>query len=815
MSTPSTRPFPPRRDYTSLSVRDLLDAREAYHVYLSTLDTVVATAIGRYLIRKNDWYADHSPDNPRPPGVRKPTGARTLDNSVVRPWSWPCVLVFVREWIQPGSLGAQEIPRALFLADGRVVPTCVVLAEPDESLPPPVPGPSQVTQMLGGGFACARKHQDTIHAGTIACLVTREGSYYALTNRHVAGIGGEEVQVYSRGALERVGAATDIGLGELRMSEAFPAWPGDRTYLTIDAGLIRVDDITEWTSQAFGIGEIGEPFDATEQSVSLDLIGVPMRAYGGVSGVIEGEIRALFFRYESLGGVDRATDVLIGPRTEDTRRATSGVRTPTADAVAPVPPPFTRPGDSGTLWFYDPPTHGDMHEDVGGHMPPECGKRARRLRPVAMQWGGERFKAGNGSSAYALGTFLSTIVRELHVDIVRDWSTGHDEYWGKIGHFAVGWKACEFVGGALGKLMKANQARIGYGDDTLKAGSEFRQGREGFVPLADVPDYVWISSRPTEPVQHFADIDIQDIDGGKSLLERCHANPADVSAPVWKQFFDGFAAAGVGPDEGTLPFRVWQIWDAMVSYLPQKETMRFVAAAGVLAHYVGDASQPLHCSYMHHGIPPMIKHQGRLYPPRKKLKGQKGDNPAYVNFHKTRDAKIHGIYEEQMLEVDPAAALADVNKKAANLKSDAASIRSGHDAAVAVVELMYQSQKRLPPKTIIKADDPSNTAKQRAANLWANKTVRDGTTASLAASVRLLADLWESAWREGGGNTIAAGKIRGFEEADLDAVYRRDKSFVPSYSLAKLAANAQFTAPAAAKKKAAKKGAKKGAKKRR
>jgi len=39
------RPFPPRRDYASLSIKDLLDARDAYHVYLSTLDNVVATAV--------------------------------------------------------------------------------------------------------------------------------------------------------------------------------------------------------------------------------------------------------------------------------------------------------------------------------------------------------------------------------------------------------------------------------------------------------------------------------------------------------------------------------------------------------------------------------------------------------------------------------------------------------------------------------------------------------------------------------------------------------------------------------------------------
>jgi hypothetical protein len=83
--------------------------------------------------------------------------------------------------------------------------------------------------------------------------------------------------------------------------------------LTLDAGLVRIDNFEDWTSQVFGIGEIGPPFNATEQTTTLDLIGCPVRAFGGSSGVIEGEIQALFYRYESLGGYDYTTDVLYRP----------------------------------------------------------------------------------------------------------------------------------------------------------------------------------------------------------------------------------------------------------------------------------------------------------------------------------------------------------------------------------------------------------------------------------------------------------------------------------------------------------------------
>jgi hypothetical protein len=144
------KPFPPRRDYASLSVRDLLDARDAYHVHLSMLENVVSTAVGRYLIHRDDWYAKNSPEKPRPPDVKRITEARTLDNSVVRPWSWPSVLVFVREWKQPKELGAELVPKTLYLPDGRVIPTCVVEATPDERPPAAPPGPFHVSPLLGG-----------------------------------------------------------------------------------------------------------------------------------------------------------------------------------------------------------------------------------------------------------------------------------------------------------------------------------------------------------------------------------------------------------------------------------------------------------------------------------------------------------------------------------------------------------------------------------------------------------------------------------------------------------------------------------------
>jgi len=772
--------FPPRRDYISLSVKDLLDARDAYHVYLSTLDNVVATAIGRYLIHEKDWYATHSPVEPRPPSHPLVSEPRTLSNSVVRPWSWPAVLIFVRQWADAGALGSNAVPRTLYLPDGRVIPTCVVQATPDESVPPPAPGPSFNSSLLGGGYSCLREHQGEQSLGTFACLVQKAGAYYALTNRHVAGGDGEQVQAYIRGQYHPIGTTSNLAVDRVPMSTVFSQWGNGRTYLTMDSGLIRIDNIGDWTSQVFGIGEIGEIFDATEQSVTLDLIGCPVRAFGGSTGVAAGEIRALFFRYQSLGGYEYVTDVLIGPK---------------AGLQGLEEKPFTSPGDSGTLWFYDPPARQPAASGTPDFdltvQPPERGRSARRLPPIAMQWGGQRVVRPDArSSSFALGMFLSSICRVLDVEVVRNWSTGHNEYWGKIGHFAIGWKACDYLSGPLGQLMKMHQVRIGFGDDKLDAGSAFRMGRGAFVPLADVPDYVWVGmkgTRPFEPIQHFADVDIYDIDGGPTLLERCVRDSNNVFAQVWKAYFDGFASKGVGPEDGCLPFRVWQIWEAMVRYLKGRDLRRFVAAAGILAHYVGDASQPLHCSYMHHGKPPMQSSGGRDYPvPR--------DSDQFKTFKKSRAAKIHGIYEETMLEIDPATALAGVDAALAR-RTGGLKVENGHDAAVATISLMCAAQKHLSPQMIIDADDANLPAKERASRLWDNKYVRAGTIQSLADSVRLLAKLWTAAWEIGGNKEVRLPK-EAFSEKELENIYRRDRGFLPSLSLEKMAKSGNFEPPA-------------------
>jgi hypothetical protein len=56
-----------------------------------------------------------------------------------------------------------------------------------------------------------------------------------------------------------------------------------------------------------------------------------------------------------------------------------------------------------------------------------------------------------------------------------------------------------------------------------------------------------------------------------------------------------------------LPFRVWQIYQEKVKFLQAGDGTKFLCAAGIMAHYVRDACQPLHGSKQHHANPPPNK----------------------------------------------------------------------------------------------------------------------------------------------------------------------------------------------------------------
>ena len=213
------------------------------------------------------------------------------------------------------------------------------------------------------------------------------------------------------------------------------------------------------------------------------------------------------------------------------------------------------------------------------------------------------------------------MLRLLDVDLVTDHNTHAQPFWGKTGHYTIGSLACGTVTSTkLAALMTANQDRISFPTSGLDAkaideATIAAKKTGAFMPLADVPDLIWknlptavpggrdtaFNQGPEHP-NHYADIDQTDA-GGHSLRELSLADPAaNLTVEAWAAFYTatGHTASA---DRGLLPFRVWQFFDEMVAAVKAKDVTRFVAAAGLVTHYVGDACQPLHGSVYADGYP--------------------------------------------------------------------------------------------------------------------------------------------------------------------------------------------------------------------
>ncbi len=716
MTTKRNDPLTLHKDYNLLGLADLLDARDKNQADLMRRENVVATAVGLYLIRRTDPWPPTAPPDER--------GKRTLANSEVRPYSWPCIIVFVERWREESQLHWEDmVPSALYLDDRRKVPVCVVEAPRLETA---LPSPRTIvfpSNRLGGGLPLIAEVQGREYVASIGCLVTDGHTTYALTNRHVTGEPGEAVYTKIGGERMRVGQSAALQLTRLPFQEVYPGWAGKHTYLNLDVGLVRVDDVSRWSAQVFQLGTMGEIADLATDNMSLRLIDCPVRAYGCASGLMRGAIKALFYRYRYRGGFEYVSDFLIGALDEQTDFA-------------------THPGDSGTVWMLE--------------------TDARGLRPIALQWGGQLFDAAGAAQpvSFALATCLSTVCHRLALDVVRDWNLGETEYWGEVGHYTIGALACtldfhDLPG--LRQLMSTNMDRVGFTVGDLKKSEKvlINQAHYEYVPLADVADDVWRTTRPSDENNHFADMDEPATSGpytGKTLLELT-AHGGSIDPKVWLEFYKGTP----GTNPGALPFRVWQIYEAMVGYARGHDAVGFLTAAGCLAHYVGDACQPLHVSRLHHGLPPVKK-----------------GTVAY---------DVHSVYETTMLNNHAPALVDGVVAKLAG-HSAKASFTGGRGAARHVIALMRQTVKTLPPRTIVDAYNAEHSPSARATRLWTDFGPR--TIEVMAAGCICLAEIWASAWAEGSGEAIAKAELGHKEWPDLAVLYR-NKDFLPSFGLSHLA----------------------------
>ncbi|MCG6859030.1 MAG: hypothetical protein LJE67_13300 [Salaquimonas sp.] len=752
-------------DFSTLSLTDLMEARDLYHFHLMSKINVVGTAIGLYLIRTKEHWPNAVGEGVKP--KRKFAFPRRLDNSEVRDYSWPCVIVFVRQWIDKSEFGRKDgpppwevVPKRLYLPDGRVVPVCVVEAPPiaEEDMPATVPV-AWPNETFGGGMPVYVESQQQLYRATAGCMVSDGHTIYALTARHACGEEGTPVSVMLRGGLSPAGVSSDRQLTRKLFSDVYPGLPLRQTWLGLDVGLVRINDAREWTCNVYGLPPIKPLFDTYEQNLSVRrLVDAPVVAVGAASGLLQGRIKALFYRYRSVGGFDYVSDFLIAPE-----QGQSGAR----------------PGDSGALWQLQMPDP-DGNEDK---RPLE----ERDLRPIAIEWGAQTFAEKSERSTYSVATSLSNVCKLLDVELVVGQNEGVSGTWGAVGHYSIGTVAMELVTDPdLKKFLKANADLVSIPLDDLKKRPKNKDLiASGFVALADVPDIIWKqypsphfnwkhedigikggrdtqvagfrSTGPEHP-NHHCDADMP-FEGHPTLTEACIADPSLINAADWNRYFDTFTPHVNVLHRGIVPFRVWQFFERMKDFAAS-EPEKFLAAAGILSHYVGDASQPLHGSVMADGI----EGEEPDIPRPSSHKDSHGNHPPAI-----RGEGVHSAYETNM--INSAASKGWLFSKIFDDLDDdhgMALVDTGREAAVATLTLMHDVAEKLPPRTIIdeyeKTFHPDSPPRSKA--LWA--ALGDETAEVMALGARTLAMIWDSAWKAGGGSgnpgSIDRDILRGFYE---------------------------------------------------
>lgn len=742
-------------DFSSLSLKDLIEARDLYHFHLMSKANVVGTAVGLYLIRDKEEWPKERGEGAHP--KHKQTYPRTFGNSQVRDYSWPCIIVLVREWVDESEFGKKGqpapwliVPKRLYLPDQRVVPVCTVLAPPiaqDEA--PSLEAVMRPQATFGGGLALHVEIQKEHRFATAGCLMSDGHETYALTARHVCGESGTPVSARMRGGLNPIGTSSKKQITREKFSDVYPAFSLRQTWLGLDVGLVRLDDVGQWTPNVYGLPKIKPIFDFYEQNIPLHgLIDRPVVAMGAASGLLKGTIKALFYRYKSVGGFDYVSDFLIAPPDGD---------------------PGAHHGDSGAVWFIQMPLK-DGSED----------KRPiieRDLRPLAVEWGAQIFAEQAQRSTYSVATSLSNVCKLLDVELVVEGNDGVSGTWGAVGHYSIGTLAIEQVRSkTLRDFLHANADFISLAEDKLgKAPKNADLIDSGFVALADVPDIVWknypsphpnrkgedigvVGGRDTksagmrstgpEHPNHHCDAD-RPFEGFPTLPEACIANPDLITAANWNRYFDSFPEPPDSLHRGILPFRIWQYFERLKQYAAD-DPDRFIVAAGTLAHYVGDSSQPLHGSIYSDGI-----EDEEPDAPREISVGKGKTKPAH------RGEGVHSFYETQMISMaaHKGFLFPEIRKNLTqNHGMDLAA--DGRGAAVATLTCMREVARILPPRTLIDVYEKVLATDERShvQDLWDHLKKETGQV--MALGVRTLAMIWDAAWAAGGGTRNAGARDR-------------------------------------------------------
>ncbi|UWU21376.1 hypothetical protein N2601_19440 [Rhizobium sp. CB3060] len=801
--------FKSSSNFASLSLKDLVEARDLFHYHLMNKKNVVATALGLYRIRKSDPWPSKHEDATR---KRSPESERrTLFNSEVRPYSWPCIYVFVSNWEYEKDLAktnpSDVVPKTLYLPDGRTVPVCVIEARKQQlskDLKIKLDGRTPRNLLAPGSAIINEDGQGMTRLATAGCVVRDSERYFVMTNRHVVGEPGTEISALQTHRRPKIGVSAKKGLGRQDFRTIYPNFASTNQRLLMDVGLVELDNILQWKTEFPGIAPIGPVLDLYDNSFSLKLITMKVIGQSAVTGTIRGEIHGLFYRYKAMGGSEYISDFLIGPETygiDKERLKTeedAEARNPAENISLGV-----HHGDSGTALFIEHVEKTDS-EDT---------KAVKKISyyPFALLWGKEEFfEDGESlSQPYALATSLSTALDHLDLDFVRDINLDQDFIWGWVGHYIIGrslplsadlvtsQKLQGFLDNNLDLLALTPDAALGNDPRVLEKDDD----EVHFVPLADVPDNVWKSNvnfimvegpdgkkqRKVGPgsrgqndnPNHFADLDLPYENGETFLALNQSAPDTYLNPKAWIDYFaeiepqyDAWAQL-LDPNAdlrnkhwGALPFRVHQLFDIMVKAARDGDAAMFLCAGGVLIHYMGDACQPLHTSYLSQGDP------AKVVPRPRSSKMKLEADGVHVGYE---DDMIAYGYQQKNLGAELAQRITDLAAE------PMPPITDGYEASKAVIALISATQRDIAPRDIVDkwVELIGKPAKEKAAAMWDD--FGDRTITCMARGTRYLAKIWQAAWEQGNGdaNIQAAAAIT---EAAIMALYN-DPDKMPSVAL--------------------------------
>jgi hypothetical protein len=329
------------------------------------------------------------------------------------------------------------------------------------------------------------------------------------------------------------------------------------------------------------------------------------------------------------------------------------------------------------------------------------------------------------------------------------------------------------------RLMQANRLRVSFEWEDIDANAPEKIDASGFVPLANVPDVVWKQSmtagfpagrRGRENPTHYADLDESD-SNGQTLLDRLRA-PTDLAVGAFQYYYDDLGHKQ-SSERGLLPFRVWQFYDKMVEAVSDRWISEFVCAAGILVHYVGDACKVLHGSHLFDGDPSRTQ--------QRTVRKRDGTLETIIERY---GKGVHLDYEDRMINEHIDALMGEVDA-AVGQQHAMPPVRGGQDAGFAVVELMRRTRNRIDPMALVEAYAVALQGDGDAPEVLWNK-FGTATGDSIADGCRVLAMLWESAWREGNGQVIDDDLLEAVPTNELIALYS-DQLFVPSLPLDEVA----------------------------